>query len=135
MKMKWFELIRGRMKPMKVTREKIGESLGRTPGAIGHWLNGRREPSLAEIAAMLKCVSVDSVRLYSDGTVSEDDVVSTVKSDSKAPNLREDQMELLRLFDSLPKDEADRFLKEIKAKSAHFNAIFEEMLKKRQLGA
>lgn len=133
--MKWFELIRGRMKPMGVTREKIGESLGKTPGAIGHWLNGRREPSLAEIAAMLKCVSIDSVRLYSDGTVSEDDVVSTVKIDSKAPNLREDQMELLRLFDSLPKDEADRFLKEIKAKSAHFDAIFEEMLKKRRLGA
>lgn len=70
MKMKWYELVRERMNALGVTREEIGNHLGKTPGAIGHWLLGRREPSLTEIAAMFKCLGIEHVTLNSDGNVS-----------------------------------------------------------------
>ncbi|WP_387693065.1 helix-turn-helix domain-containing protein [Photorhabdus sp. RM71S] len=41
------------------------------------------------------------------------------------------QKELLDIYDSLPDEEAERFLREMKAKKAHFDAIFAEMLAKR----
>ncbi|MVC41440.1 LexA family transcriptional repressor [Vibrio cholerae] len=40
-----------------------------TPGCVGHWLNGRRDPSMAQIASIFSCLGLNSVTLYSDGMV------------------------------------------------------------------
>ncbi|MGM1179030.1 helix-turn-helix domain-containing protein, partial [Serratia marcescens] len=39
---------------MSVTQERLAEHLGKTQGAIGHWLNGRREPGVDDIAKIMK---------------------------------------------------------------------------------
>ncbi|EOD4081041.1 hypothetical protein ACOHX9_000099 [Yersinia enterocolitica] len=57
------------------------------------------------------------------------------KQNNKKYEITPDEEEVLELFRGLPDDEAKRFKNEMKARKAHFDAIFEEMLKKRQLGA
>ncbi|WP_426576748.1 helix-turn-helix domain-containing protein [Xenorhabdus stockiae] len=128
--MNWFDIAKDQMKVNGITYDKLAEHLGITRGAVGHWLNGRREPSMKEIAAILDFLGIKRVILNSDGTV------STIGE--QAPHttsvelcLTKEQEELLNLFDNLPSEEASRFLRELKAKSAHFNAIFAEMLAKR----
>lgn len=130
MKMRWSELVREQMKNQSITREKIGTALGKTPGAIGHWLNGRREPSLSEIAAIFNFLAINSVTLYCDGLVSIEPSQVTNKKVEK--NLTPEQESILMMLDSLPDEEVKRFKAELKAKKAHYDAIFEEMLKKRQ---
>lgn len=49
----------------------------------------------------------------------------------KKITLTKELVELIETFSSLPEAEAKRFLAEMKARKAHFDAIFEEMLKKR----
>ncbi|WP_167450592.1 helix-turn-helix domain-containing protein [Xenorhabdus ehlersii] len=124
------------MKVEGITYDKLAEHLGVTRGAVGHWLNGRREPPLKEIAAILDFIGIKHVVLNSDGTVSDIKDLSlnsiNIKPES---NLTKQQKELLGLFDSLPSEEADRFLRELKAKSTHFNAIFAEMMAKRGIKA
>ncbi|EPF7465388.1 helix-turn-helix transcriptional regulator [Serratia marcescens] len=70
MKSTWNELVRARMKEAGITQEKLGEMIGRTQGAIAHWLNGRREPSLQEIANIMKALNIDELKLSSEGVVS-----------------------------------------------------------------
>ncbi|PHM45597.1 helix-turn-helix domain-containing protein [Xenorhabdus miraniensis] len=128
--MNWFDMAKDRMKVDGITYDKLAEHLGMTRGAIGHWLNGRREPSVKDIAAILDFIGIKQVILNSDGTVSALGE-QTPHAVSIEPTLAKEHEELLSLFDSLPSEEADRFLRELRAKSAHFNAIFAEMLAKR----
>ncbi|HHL0960308.1 TPA: hypothetical protein ACQVH3_005095 [Serratia marcescens] len=46
--------------------------------------------------------------------------------------LTERQKELIYIFESLPDDEANRFIEEMREKKAYYDAIFKEMLAKRQ---
>lgn len=119
------------MKTVGVTQERLAEQLGKTQGAIGHWLNGRREPSLAEIALLLKFLSVDGIFLNSDGTISVDE--SDLSKPLPPPQLTEKQKEYLDLLDSIPSEDAERFIDEMRKVKAHYDAIFEEMLKKRNV--
>ncbi|WP_272574746.1 LexA family protein [Providencia sp. PROV247] len=70
MKIKWSDLVQQRIKDLGITRESIADKLNKTPGAIGHWLNGRREPSLQEIAAILDIVGVKNATINADGSIS-----------------------------------------------------------------
>ncbi|WP_207953680.1 LexA family transcriptional regulator [Shewanella decolorationis] len=65
--MKWNELVKSRMKELGITQERLAELEEVTPGGMGHWLNGRREPSLSKIASILKRLNLDSLVLHSDG--------------------------------------------------------------------
>lgn len=49
----WPEIARARMKELGITQEKLAERLGVSQGGIGHWLSGRREPSLDTINSLL----------------------------------------------------------------------------------
>ncbi len=69
MKTPWNELAKARMKQLGITQDKLAESLGKTQGAIGHWLNGRREPSIDDIAAVMKQLGLKELVLTSDGMV------------------------------------------------------------------
>lgn len=46
MTMKWYDLAKSLMKSQGITQEQLAEHLGITKGAVSHWLNARREPSL-----------------------------------------------------------------------------------------
>lgn len=70
MKIAWRDLAKARMKELNITQEKLAEVLGKTQGGVGHWLNGRRTPSLEEIGAILQYLGIKNARLNSDGTFS-----------------------------------------------------------------
>ncbi|MCP9270338.1 helix-turn-helix domain-containing protein [Xenorhabdus sp. XENO-1] len=134
--MNWFDIAKDQMKALGITYDKLSEHLGITRGAVGHWLNGRREPSLKEIAEILDFIGIKHVILNSDGTISSaDDQSSNSINIESEPRLTKKQKELLELFDNLPAEEADKFLRELKVRSAHFDAIFAEMLAKRGIKA
>lgn len=65
--MTWQDLVKSRMKELDVTQEKLAEQLGKTQGAIGHWLNGRREPGVDDISNIMKVLGIDEISLYRDG--------------------------------------------------------------------
>lgn len=44
--MVWRDKAKLAMRVQDITQEKMAEHLGVSQGGIGHWLNGRREPSL-----------------------------------------------------------------------------------------
>ncbi|MDV5356505.1 S24 family peptidase [Enterobacter asburiae] len=67
MKMTWQDLVKSRMKELDITQEKLAEQLGKTQGAIGHWLNGRREPGIDDISNIMKVLGIDEISLYRDG--------------------------------------------------------------------
>lgn len=50
---KWNEAVKARMSELHITQEQLAERIGVTQGGLGHWLNGRREPSLDTINRIL----------------------------------------------------------------------------------
>nr|WP_025423083.1 LexA family transcriptional regulator [Sodalis praecaptivus] len=69
MKMKWTDLAKDKMRELGISQEKLGELIGKTQGAVGHWLNGRREPSIDDIAQIMKALKMPEMVLLSDGYV------------------------------------------------------------------
>ncbi|MFS1539523.1 MAG: S24 family peptidase [Candidatus Phlomobacter fragariae] len=68
---KWNVLAKTKMKEKGISQEKLGEILGKTQGAIAHWLNGRREPSIEDIAKIMKIIGIYEINLNSDASVQE----------------------------------------------------------------
>ncbi len=73
--MNWTDLVKARIKELGITQEKLAELVEVTPGGMGHWLNKRREPTLEQIAKILKAVQLDKLVLHSDGTLEYPDEV------------------------------------------------------------
>ena len=68
--MKWFEVAKIRMKELDINQEKLAEHLDMTKGAISHWLNARREPSLDDIAKIMKYLGFREFVVNHDGSIS-----------------------------------------------------------------
>lgn len=91
--MKWYDLAKSLMKRQGITQEQLSEHLGLTKGAISHWLNARREPSLGEIARILEFLgkrnfSVGAGGLIIDETLKGDvEYVGPYKPGKKYPVL------------------------------------------------
>lgn len=49
----WIALVKANMKDRKVTQDELAQRLGMSQGGIGHWLNKRRVPSLADMNRVL----------------------------------------------------------------------------------
>jgi len=69
MNMKWNELAKIRMRDMGIGQEKLAEHLGITKGAVSHWLNARREPSLEDIAKIMRYLGLKEFVVNHDGTI------------------------------------------------------------------
>lgn len=54
----WIKAVRGAMAQQGITQDQLAERIGKTQGAVGHWLNGRREPGLADINQMLSVLGL-----------------------------------------------------------------------------
>ena len=67
--MKWTDLAKDKMKDLGISQERLGELIGKTQGAVGHWLNGRREPSIDDIAQIMKALGLSEMILLDDGYV------------------------------------------------------------------
>jgi SOS-response transcriptional repressor LexA len=90
MKMNWTDLVKARIKELKITQETLAEMAGVTPGGMGHWLNKRREPTLEQIATILNAVDLDKLILHSDGSLEyPDHVISNVSKIDIQPNYQQ----------------------------------------------
>ncbi len=49
----WTDLVKARMRELKVTQENLAERIGVTQGAVGHWLREEREPRLRVLNQIL----------------------------------------------------------------------------------
>jgi len=78
MKKHWNELAKVRLNTLGMTQAELSEKMGVTQGAMGHWLNGRRNPSLAEVGQMFDILGVKGAALNPDGSF-------TVDEDMKSP--------------------------------------------------
>ncbi|WP_086869647.1 LexA family protein [Kosakonia pseudosacchari] len=77
MTMKWYDLAKSLMKSQGITQEQMAEHLGITKGAVSHWLNARREPSLEEIARILEFLGKKNFSVGAGGLI----VDETLKGD------------------------------------------------------
>lgn len=50
---KWIELVKAKMKELRVTQVVLAERLGMSQGGIGHWLTKRRQPSVEDMNRVL----------------------------------------------------------------------------------
>ncbi|MBI6547383.1 helix-turn-helix domain-containing protein [Xenorhabdus sp. VLS] len=111
----------------------IVRALGVSSKAVSKWFNSESLPRQEKMNALADYLKVDIVWLQHGIDNASDnarpDKIQAVKPATR--QLTKEQEELLELFDRLPAEEADRFLKEMKIKAAHFDAIFAEMLAKR----
>ncbi|MGL5597932.1 MAG: LexA family protein [Aeromonas sp.] len=61
------------MKKLGITQEQLAEKLGVTQGAIGHWLNKRREPAIDVILDIMRALDLRSINIGIDGTIVSDE--------------------------------------------------------------
>lgn len=59
MKLNWFDRAKERMKLAGVSQEKIADVLGCTRGAVGHYLSGRRNPTLSQLETIAGLLQLD----------------------------------------------------------------------------
>nr|WP_279800518.1 helix-turn-helix domain-containing protein [Morganella sp. GD04133] len=112
----------------------IVRAIGVTSKAVSKWFNAESLPRQEKIIALAKFLRCDAIWLqHGEGDMGNGYLnASPIK---KYESLRPDQIELLELYERLPRIEAEKLIKELKAKGAHYDAIFEEMLLKRGLDA
>lgn len=70
--MNWYDIAKQRIDALGLNQDKLAEHIGVTKGAISHWLNGRRNPSLKEIGAIFQYLNLTGVIFNSDGTFTVD---------------------------------------------------------------
>ncbi|WP_263261997.1 XRE family transcriptional regulator [Pseudomonas sp. RIT-PI-S] len=50
----WIELVKQKMRERRLTQEQLAERIGRSQGALNHWLSGRRRPDLETMNDVLR---------------------------------------------------------------------------------
>ncbi|MBD0683212.1 MULTISPECIES: LexA family transcriptional regulator [unclassified Pseudomonas] len=56
---KWIELVKAKMKELRVTQVVLAERLGMSQGGVGHWLTKRREPSVEDMNRVLQALGME----------------------------------------------------------------------------
>lgn len=125
------EAIGERLKALReakgLSQAQLARSIGwSTASRIGNYEIGERKISADDAVAIGRALGVSPAELLF-GDQSAGDI-------SYGVFLTEKQEELLDVFESLPSEEAERFLAEMKKAKAHYDAIFEEMLTKSKRG-
>lgn len=66
----WYEIAKQLMDDQGISQEQMAERLGVTQGAVGHWLNGKREPKLEMINRLLAELGAPAMSVNLPETVS-----------------------------------------------------------------
>ncbi|MFK8330506.1 LexA family protein [Pseudomonas sp. BJa5] len=69
---KWTDLVKARMRELKVTQENLAERIGVTQGAVGHWLREEREPKLRVLNQILVEVGLPPLQMVFPARTAED---------------------------------------------------------------
>lgn len=100
----WAQNAQKRMKQLGITQLELSNQLGlKTVGAIGHWFNGRRTPTLKNIELLADCLKIPITELFIVPGESK-----TLDGDAKHLN---DALMLLCRAVSVPKDDVETFFK------------------------
>ncbi|MFK0087953.1 LexA family protein [Pseudomonas sp. NPDC090755] len=75
---KWTDLVKARMRELKVTQENLAERIGVTQGAVGHWLREEREPKLRVLNQILVEVGLPPLQMVFPLRTAEDNGAYTV---------------------------------------------------------
>lgn len=62
----WIALVKANMEDRKVTQGELAERLGMSQGGVGHWLNKRRAPSLADMNRVLAALGLGYLEVALD---------------------------------------------------------------------
>ncbi|OZN24879.1 heme-binding protein [Actinobacillus seminis] len=73
MKKQWNEYVRELMDRNGINQNDIADAIGKTQGAVGHWLTGKRKPNFDDVTKILDIVGAKKVLLNQDGTVEDFD--------------------------------------------------------------
>ena len=79
MSMKWYDLAKSLMKTKGINQEELAEHLGITKGAVSHWLNARREPSLEDIAKILRFLGKNNFSVGAGGMIIDENIKGDVE--------------------------------------------------------
>lgn len=124
----WQNAVKSLMRVKGITQEDLGEHLGITKGAISHWLNGRRDPNISEIAKIFSFLGVKKFLVDESGNVSLD---SEPNNNSSTPHQFPGiDYDILDMLNSLPTEKKEKFLDEMKIMKSHYDDYFNERLKK-----
>ncbi|WP_434340221.1 LexA family protein [Motilimonas cestriensis] len=127
--MTWNNLVKARMKEQGITQSVLAEKLGKSQGAIALWLNKKREPSLNDIADIMRIVDLDHMVLGSDGMIEyPDEAISNVSKIENQPSYKSrypvissvQAGQWSEICDVIPMDEADFIATTEKAHSCSF---------------
>jgi SOS-response transcriptional repressor LexA len=80
---KWIELVKAKMSELKVTQEILAERIGMSQGGVGHWLNKRRQPGIAEMNRVLRALGMDYLEVamvIREPLPSEDEEISLAQN-------------------------------------------------------
>lgn len=115
-----------------LSQELLAEKMGMGQSGVAQLLNGSNAigPGHAAKFAAILGIKVDDFSAHLASEIAEMAGYVGGSEIAKVSQLTKEQEELLRVFNTLPKAEADRFLAEMKTRSAHFMAMYEEMHKK-----
>ncbi|WP_426576306.1 helix-turn-helix domain-containing protein [Xenorhabdus stockiae] len=128
-------------KELGLSQEVLAEKLSMGQSAVAQLLNAKNAIGVLHAARFAKILEI-TVDDFSPALAAEiaemakytrasSKDVESLNLSSNGYKLTKKQKEILDLFDSLPSEEADRFLRDLKIKSAHFDAIFAELLARR----
>ena len=78
MKTKWYDLAKQLMRAQGMSQDSLADLMGITKGGLSHWLNGRREPNLEDIARIMRALGRRQFTVTHDGMVIDDSVSNTL---------------------------------------------------------
>lgn len=123
---------------LRLTQEKAADALGfETQSTVSQYLNGRNPLNTDAILKFASLLGVKPEEIRPELT----DMMNYVRKsgeyieDYSAPGwrlLKPEHMELLTLYDRLPKSEKEKHLNELKEKVEEFDLLFQEMLEARK---
>lgn len=119
--------IRNRRKELNFTQRTLAQALQISHVSVSQWERDDSEPTgknLFRLSKILRCSP--TWILFGD----EDQ--QPTSADELAPELSEQQKELLELFDQLPSSEKEIQVNQLREKVEGFNRLFEELLNARK---
>lgn len=110
---------------MNISQRELAERCGwDSQSRVGNYELGTRKVNADDAISLSKALGVaPSELMFGEGKNASSHQENSVV-------LTAEQEELLRAFNTLPKAEADRILAEVKTRSTHYLAMYEEMHKK-----
>lgn len=121
------ERIRARRKDLKQTQKSLAKTLQLSDVSVSQWERDDSEPTGKNLFALAKALKCSPTWiLFGDEDKTPDDATEA------PPELDEQKLELIELYDALTTTEQAALLEELRARVENANKLFEELLEARK---